>query len=140
VPLAEPQEAFHFDFYEFERNMQPASNQLHITFNKVRGIEKVQACIPRVVGRHCKVWVGVVQRAGLLGLSQHGPGMYAKSFCPLAQVQPPSLSCAMPPTYTPMPGLFHTEYCLARASVGLISCLPAAACLLTGRRRGYSMR
>jgi hypothetical protein len=36
VPLAEPQEAFHFDFYEFERNMQPASDQLHVTFNKVR--------------------------------------------------------------------------------------------------------
>ncbi|GAB4824134.1 hypothetical protein N2152v2_011180 [Parachlorella kessleri] len=34
VALAEPQEVFHFNFYEADRNMQPASNQLLLKFNK----------------------------------------------------------------------------------------------------------
>ena len=36
VALAEPQEVFHFDFHEAERNMQPASNMLEFKFTQVR--------------------------------------------------------------------------------------------------------
>lgn len=33
--LAEPVEVFHFDFRDFERNMQPASTQLSLRFTQV---------------------------------------------------------------------------------------------------------
>lgn len=37
VALAEPQQVFHFDFHEAERNMQPVSDMLQFTFTQVGG-------------------------------------------------------------------------------------------------------